>query len=352
MSVPPEDERRREHSDSLLPPGVRAFASLAAESSYPVLLHGETGAGKTHLARLIHQLGPRSTKPFVPVNCAAVPENLFESEMFGHVRGAFTGATESRPGLFEMANGGTLFLDEIGELPLHVQPKLLRVLEKGSVRRVGSTHYTPVDVRIIAATNRDLWAMVQQGRFREDLYYRCNVLDWRIAPLRERRHDLPGLILGMLARNSDRCPEISVEALEILCSYPWPGNIRELDNALSHAVVYAEGGSIEPRHLPERVRASRTGSNGRAMGCEGGFVQRYAAPEDPRQEREMILETLRAEGGNKTRAAKRLGMSRQTLWIKITQYGLVLDEWKGGSDKEKRSERSGESAECTSPGDG
>lgn len=314
-----------ECTSDLLSPEMRKFASLAAQTSDPVLLLGETGSGKTYLAKRIHQLGPRSGKPFVPVNCAAVAESLFESEMFGHMQGAFTGATRSRPGLFEMADDGTLFLDEVGELPLDMQPKLLRVLEAGCVRRVGAERSTRVDVRVIAATNRDLWEMVERKEFREDLYYRCAVLERHVPPLRERRGELPRVIRHLLERNATAGspPEISAEAWKMLLAYDWPGNLRELNNALHRAEVLADKGIIEPHHLPERVRAARVRTSGASTAHENERTRRhYTAPDDPEEEQRVIRDALRATGGNKTHAADRLGMVRSTLWAKLKQYAI------------------------------
>lgn len=307
-------------SPSLLSREAAQFARLAAGSPLPVLLHGETGSGKTCLARHIHEFGSGAGHPFVHVNCAAIPDGLFEREMFGHVRGAFTDARESRPGLIEEAGGGTLFLDEIGELPLGVQPKLLRVLESGTIRRLGSTCEVPVRFRLIAATNRNLEQMVRDQRFREDLFYRCAVLECRVAPLRERRRDLSALVEYFLARAPEaQPPEVAAEALELLCAYAWPGNIRELENCLSQALVYASGARIEQEHLPERVRRAPRGATSATL-ARGG--QSYVAPDDAVQEAQMIRDALHAEGGNKTRAAQRLGMSRATLWIKLQRYGI------------------------------
>jgi DNA-binding NtrC family response regulator len=245
--------------------------------------------------------------------------------MFGHVRGAFTGATEDRPGLFEAANGGTLFLDEVGELPLDIQPKLLRVLEEGSVRRLGSIENTRVDVRIITATNRDLWRLVQDKTFREDLYYRCCVLECQILPLRQCRAEIPALVHRLLARYAPAhgAPaEITQDAMERICSYEWPGNIRELGNALCQALVYSEGQAICVHHLPRRLQLS-CGTGEDVCGEGGSRRCKYAAPEDVQQERRLILEALMAEGSNRTRAAKRLRMGRSTLWAKLKQYGIA-----------------------------
>lgn len=304
---------------SLFPPQVKRFARLVAPSPDPVLLQGETGSGKTRLARLIHDLGPWRDRPFVNVNCAAIPDALFEREMFGHVRGAFTDAKESRAGLLEAASGGTLFLDEIGELPLNLQPKLLQVLEAGSLRRLGSTQATPAHFRLVSATNRDLLEMVHAGRFREDLYYRCAVLECRMPSLRERRPEIAAIVARILSRAPAAI--LTPEVLAALCAYDWPGNIRELENCLRQALVYAEGGSVRPEHLPERVRLCRTVR----VAAEAGRRARatYTAPADTRAEREMIVHALHAEGGNRTRAARRLGMSRATLWVKLQRYALA-----------------------------
>jgi len=289
-----------------------------------VLLLGETGSGKTHLAALIHALGTRCGRPFLSVNCGAIPDGLFEREMFGHLRGAFTDARESRPGLFEAANGGTLFLDEIAELPLGLQSKLLAVLEEGQVRRIGATSPVRLDVRVIVATNADLAELVAARRFRQDLVHRLAVLRFRVPPLRERRREIPGLAYRLLQTRASGCvPELSAEALRMLQWYPWPGNVRELENALRHALVFAEGRTIEPAHLPPEVAGWTPG----APGGEDGLAARprYEAPADAGDERRMILEAIRAEGGNRTRAARRLGMSRSALWIKIHRHNLLPD---------------------------
>ena len=310
---------------ALLAGETRAFARIAAASSDAVLLHGETGAGKTCLARLIHRSGLLAGHPFVHVNCASIPESLFEREMFGHERGAFTDARESRPGLVEAAEGGTLFLDEIGELPTAVQPKLLQVLEEGAVRRLGASRAQRARFRLIAATNRDLGEMLDRRAFREDLYYRCAVLEYRVPALRERGGEIPALIEHFLARHasSGAVPplEIAPAALSLLRAYAWPGNLRELDNCIRRVLAYADGGPVEVRHLPERVRAP-----GRAPASGEGRAPRsttpYVAPGDPDQEARMIVDALHAEGGNRTRAARRLGMSRATLWIKLQRHAV------------------------------
>lgn len=302
-----------------------AFAELAAGCGHPVLLHGETGSGKTCLAREIHRRGPRAGRPFVRVNCAAIPETLFEREMFGHVRGAFTDAREGGTGFFEAADGGVLFLDEIGEIPLAVQPKLLAALEEGCFRRLGSPREVRVDVQILAATNRDLGEMVRLKQFRQDLYYRFSVLQYRVPSLRERRRDLPAFVSYLLARNAPRHagpPRLSDEAMAVITRHDWPGNLRELENALCSAAVFARGGVIRPGHLPADVRNSArsvaVSGNGRAAGRAS---PRYEAPEEPGREADMIRKALQAARGNKTEAARALGMSRSTLWAKLQRHG-------------------------------
>jgi DNA-binding NtrC family response regulator len=304
------------------------FAAIAARTEYPVLLLGETGVGKTYLARLIHRSSARVAQPFLDINCAAVPAALFEREMFGHVRGAFTDAKDSQPGFVEAADRGTLFLDEISELPIAMQPKLLTVLEERRSRRLGSPHERQVDIRLIAATNRDLQGMVGRHEFREDLFHRCAVLEHRVPALRERPDDLRAVIAWLLARlvgPNAELPMVTPEAEEVLYAYTWPGNIRELDNALRHALAYTLNRYVDRRHLPERVRGSlRAPSPG---SCTARAADRYAAPSDPRAEVETIVAALREAGGNRTRAARRLGMSRSTLWAKLGRYPIDGDLW-------------------------
>lgn len=288
------------------------FVRVAAANAHPVLLIGETGSGKSHLARRIHDTGGRAGKPFVHVNCAAIPDALFEREMFGHVRGAFTDAKETQPGFFETAHGGTLFLDELGELPLHVQPKLLTILESGVVRRLGSSRELAVDVRIIAASNRDLWEMLARQAFRPDLFFRCAVLQFEVPPLRARKSDFALLVAHTLARVApDGAPmRVSDEAVERLRAYPWPGNLRELENALRHGSAFCDVDELGVEHLPDHIRGHAPGA------------PRYVAPCDTDDERRRIRDALEAEFGNRTRAARRLGMSRATLWTKLQRYGL------------------------------
>jgi transcriptional regulator with PAS, ATPase and Fis domain len=281
------------------------LARKVLDGETTVLLLGETGTGKELFARLIHDNGPRQARPFVAQNCGALPESLLESELFGHARGAFTGATAERKGLFEEADGGTIFLDEVGEMSPAVQLRLLRVLQEGEVRRVGASGVRRVDCRVIAATNADLEAEVRAGRFRKDLYYRLNVFPIELPALRERVEDIPALAEHFLRRYRERArravPGLSAEAMRCLCAYPFPGNVRELENEIERALTLAEDGRpIGPEHLSERLR------------------QAAPAPAPTLNEaieqlkRRMIEDALR-ECGSKTRAAERLGLTRQSL---------------------------------------
>lgn len=304
-----------------LRPALSAFVRMAAGSMHPVLIAGETGCGKTRLARMIHAASPRGQRPFVRVNCASVPEALFEREMFGHVRGAYTDARDDADGFLAAADGGTLFLDEIGELSPLVQPKLLAVLEDGCFRKLGSPREVRVDVRVVTATNRDLAEMLRQRRFREDLYYRISVLRFTVPPLRLRRAEIPELVGEIVRRAAPNpAPEVPItdEALRLVVRYPWPGNIRELENVLRAALVFSEGRSIEPTHLPAELRAHR----GHLDDPFAPAAQRYEAPSDAADEARTIRDALETASGNKTQAAKRLGMSRSTLWAKLQRYHL------------------------------
>jgi DNA-binding NtrC family response regulator len=299
---------------------VLETAARVAESSVSVLLTGETGTGKEVLARYLHDRGPRASKPFVCVNCGAIPEALLESTFFGHERGAFTGASQRQVGVFEEAHGGTVFLDEIGELPLAAQAALLRVLETGRFSRVGSPREIEVDVRVIAATHRDLEALCAEGAFRADLYYRLGVVVITLPPLRERREDVEPLVRRFMARSGSRVRAVTKEALALLAAYAWPGNIRELRNAVERAVVLARGAEIDVADLPARVReGARPPPPREPAGTLAGGDLRARLQE---YEVRMLLETLEASGWNQSEAARRLGMPIRTLSNKVKALGL------------------------------
>jgi two-component system response regulator HydG len=290
------------------------------------LVTGETGTGKELVARALHTTGPRRDRPFVAVNCSAVVETLFESELFGHVRGAFTGATENKPGLFEAADGGTLFLDEVGELPLSVQAKLLRVLELGEVHRVGSLEARRVDVHVVAATNRELRAAVAAGRFRSDLYYRLNVVEVGLPPLRERREDIPYLTAAFVRDASERLNRtlagLTPGAERMLSSAPWEGNVRELRNVIERACILSDGDFITERELAvslPRPLASAAGAPVQARGAHGEGAE--PAPLAT-VERDHIQRALRKAGGNKKAAAQMLGLSRRALYRRLERLDL------------------------------
>ncbi len=311
---------------------LRAVARVAPTEA-TVLLRGATGTGKELVARAIHEESPRSRRPFIAVNCSALAEGVLESELFGHARGAFTGAVSDRKGLFEEASGGTLFLDEIGDVSPGMQARLLRVLQEREVTRVGTAKPVQVDVRVIAATHQDLEAMVEEGRFRSDLYFRLKVFQIRLPALREHPEDVPALAATAVARWNERHPEptrriagCSEETLEILQSYDWPGNVRELMAAVEHACIVCDGARILPCHLPEEIREAGTEDSTAETVANGGEgrgegPKRYQAP-DPQEEREAIRHALAEAEGNRTRAAVLLGMGRTTLWQKLKAYGL------------------------------
>lgn len=293
---------------------------LAAESDVSVLLTGESGTGKELAARAIHRQSARANKPFMAINCAAIPENLLESELFGHTKGAFTGATHDRAGLFEVAQGGTLFLDEIGDVSPTIQVKLLRVLEEREMRRVGQSQTRPVDVRLITATHRDLMQLIHQEKMREDFYYRIHVFAVKLPPLRERVEDIPLLVdhfiqqLGkQRARQAPPIRGVARDTLDVLCEYHWPGNVRELRNVIEYASVLACGDRISYLDLPPEVRGVAAD-----RGALQGLTQEQA------QEKNRIEQALRQFAGNRTKAASLLGTSRVTLWKKISRYGIQL----------------------------
>jgi DNA-binding NtrC family response regulator len=291
-------------------------------SEATVLLTGASGTGKEVLARAIHAHSPRRSGPFVGVNCGALPGELLESELFGHVRGAFTGAVRERAGRFEVAAGGTLFLDEVADLPLHLQVKLLRVLQERTFERVGESQSRPTDARIVAATNVDLRRAVQEGRFREDLFYRLRVVPIEIPPLRERREDIEPLATYLLARvaaRQGRALRFSPDALRALLDYAWPGNVRELENALEYAVAVCKGQTILPEDLPAELQDADPGS-----GIAPGMPVPLAAadPRRPRADVEALKQALDAHRWHRVETARALGVSRATLWRRMREAGL------------------------------
>jgi DNA-binding NtrC family response regulator len=297
------------------------LVELVAPSTASVLITGESGTGKELVARTIHELSPRASKSFLPINCAAIPETLMESEIFGHEKGAFTGALERRTGCFELAEGGTLLLDEIGEMPIATQAKLLRVLEDHRLRRLGSKMETPVDVRVLAATNKVPHEAVAKGQLRNDLYYRLNVFSIDMPPLREHKEDIPALV-EVLLKDMNRKHSRSVAAADeavmtLFQNHSWPGNVRELRNALERAVIVCDSAVIEPRHLPPgfgTITAHSPLSDANAIRVGVGTTVGDA-------ERQLILKTLESTHNNKTRAAEILGISLKTLHNKLKEYG-------------------------------
>ena len=300
-------------------PAMHAVLDLVervAPTDATLLIQGESGTGKEVIAKAVHHASARAGRPFVAVNCGAVPETLLESELFGYMRGAFTGAAANKHGLFEEADGGTLFLDEIAEMPAALQVKLLRALQSGEVRRLGATQPTTIDVRVIAATHGDLAALISQGTFREDLFYRLNVIQVVLPPLRDRREDIPALAEHFLARAADKLGRrlrLAPSTLERLLRYPWPGNVRELENAIERAAILARTESVEPDDLPPHVSAG---------------LQLGPSPALPRPstladaERAHILQTVERFGRNHSGAAEALGIGRTTLWRKLKEYGI------------------------------
>ncbi len=337
---------------------LNGWIERVAPSKANVLVLGESGTGKELVARMIHELGPLKSKPFVPVNCGAIPENLIESEMFGHKKGSFTGAVQDKTGLFEAVQGGTLFLDEVGELPLGMQVKLLRAIQERVIRRVGGTEDIRIDVRIIAATNRDLEAAVAAGTFREDLYYRLNVIQIQTPPLRDRKQDLPLLVSHFLKACSKKASksisEISEEAMKCLSAYPWPGNVRELENVMERAVMMENSSRIEVSSLPEDVQNSAAGKvklNSEPKRAPGelpsGALQselRIPAPDFQygavnldsiigEIERIFLMSALEHAGGVKKKAAELLGISFRSIRYRLKKLGVESDE-EGEADSE------------------
>jgi two-component system, NtrC family, nitrogen regulation response regulator NtrX len=295
--------------------------TTAAPTNGRVLIHGENGSGKELVARTIHARSARHDRPFVEVNCAAIPEELIESELFGHEKGAFTGALQRKPGKFELAHGGTLFLDEIGDMSLKTQAKVLRSLEEQAFERVGGKDTIKVDVRVIAASNRDLPALIREGRFRDDLYYRLNVIPIEVPPLRTRKDDLPALVSHFLrqfcAENGKRVKTLSTEALGYFLAYDWPGNVRELRNMVERLVIMAPGELIGVDDLPTPLRPKEPAST--------PSEARDRTLRDARDnfERAFILAELRASDWNVTRTAERLGIERSHLYRKLKAYGIT-----------------------------
>jgi PAS domain S-box-containing protein len=294
------------------------MVAVVAPSDATVLVEGATGTGKDLLAKVIHSTSARAKKPLVKVNCAAIPENLLESEIFGYVKGAFTGADRDKPGRFSEAEGGTIFLDEIGDLPLSLQAKLLRVLEDREFYPLGSRHTHKVNVRIISATNRTLKKLVDQGLFREDLFYRLNVMRIELPPLKDRQGDLPLLIRHIARRlcasRATAPPAISKNAMQILLNYNYPGNVRELENMLEHAMIICRQAMIQPEHLPDYIRNEKPSSV---------TTKAAATLEDPfDRERRRIISVLEKTGGHRRKAAEELGIERTTLWRKMKRYGI------------------------------
>ncbi len=316
---------------------IFALLQQAGPSKACVLITGESGTGKEIVARTLHALSPRRQGPFIAINCAALPETLIESELFGHEKGSFTGASERRAGCFEVAQHGTLLLDEIGEMPMQTQAKLLRILEDSKVRRLGGRSEFEVDVRVVAATNKVPEEAVSGGHLREDLFYRLNVFHIHLPPLRERRDDIPPLaaaLIGDLNRKHDcRVSEISSEVMEALERHNWPGNVRELRNVLERAVILAGEGAIETRHLPAFLQNRSIAAAAAAASAGAAAATPSAPPEDgetvkfqigttvEEAEKALILRTLEHTGNNKTRAAGILGISLKTLHNKLKEYG-------------------------------
>ena len=290
----------------------------AAHSDAPVIIFGESGTGKELVSRAIHEIGYRKRKPFVMFNCAALSESLLESELFGHVKGAYTGAYKGRAGRFEMAQGGDIFLDEIGDLPLSTQVKLLRVLEEKVVERVGDNEPVPVDVRIISATNKDLGKLIEAGSFRQDFYFRINVIPIHLPPLRERQEDIPLLAQSFFRKirlkNGKHIEGISTDAMEALVNYSWPGNIRELRSAFEYAFVTCQRSLIEPHHFPPSI----------INAPKQMTVLRPPSLTRQDSQKNKLLEALKQTGGNQSEAAHILGVSRVTVWNQMRRFGISL----------------------------
>jgi DNA-binding NtrC family response regulator len=306
-----------------------ALIERVAPSNVSVLITGESGTGKEMVARTLHELSPRKMKPFVAVNCAAIPETLIESEIFGHEKGAFTGALERRAGCFELAEEGTLLLDEIGEMPVGTQAKLLRVLEERKLRRLGSKVESPVDVRVLSATNQDPDEAVEKGQLRGDLFYRLNVFNIHMPPLREHKEDIPAIVGSMLdemnRKHGREVTGVDPEMMARMMAYDWPGNVRELRNTIERAVVLCGGGAIETRHLPPGF-GTKTIKVAGDSGVAPNAIQVEIGATVDEGERRLILKTLESTNNNKTRAAEILGISLKTLHNKLKDYGRLKDD--------------------------
>jgi len=315
---------------------IRLIRKVAPSNS-TVLVQGESGTGKEVVARAIHRLSPRAARPFVAINCSAIPDNLIENELFGHERGAFTGATERKIGLFESADKSTLFLDEIADLGPGLQAKLLRVLQEREIRRVGGNESFRVDVRLVAATNRNLASEVEQGNFREDLYYRVNVVTILLPPLRERRGDIPLLAHHALAKfghlADGRVKEIGREAMAVLLDYSWPGNVRQLESAIERAILLCEGDTITPRDLPNEVLSRKTPGKGNGKRNSDKFEIPAEGINFEKFERDLILQAMERADWVIAKAAKMLGMSYRTLQYRLDKFGLK----RGGGDEQSES---------------
>jgi transcriptional regulator with PAS, ATPase and Fis domain len=303
--------------ESLAMRGLLSLIKKVAPTDSTILILGESGTGKELVATSIYENCLRKNKPFIKLNCAAIPTELLESELFGHEKGAFTGATKNKPGKFDMANGGTFFLDEIGDIPLNLQSKILRVIQEKEFYRVGGSHTIKVDVRFIASTNQNLEKLVQEGKFREDLYYRLNVFTLHLPPLRERKEDIP-LLVDYFLQNLPKKVEISSVALQMIMAFTWPGNIRELKNVIESAAVIAENGYIEPAQLPGAITgAFNTDSKEVSLPANLPLDERINEIE-----KSMIIEALRKTGGVQVRATELLGINQRSLWHRIKKHKI------------------------------
>ncbi len=328
--------RRLDHEDGFCglvgqSPAMQAVYEIvekAAQSDAPVLIYGPTGTGKELVAQAIHTLGLRKNGPFVQLNCAALNESLLESELFGHVKGAFTGAYQNRQGRFEAADRGDLFLDEIGDIPLSIQVKLLRVLETKQFERVGDHNPISTDVRVISATNKNLEDLIYQGKFREDLFFRINVIPIHLPPLTKRREDIPLLVNAFIRRLRQKTGKtirgLSVKSMDILMNYHWPGNVRELKSTLEYAFVVAAGELIEPGQLPANLVSHKAERSVAVPAAANRPVPLAVGSAKEKKEKEELVAALRRTGGNQTRAARLLGINRVTVWNRMKKYGLDL----------------------------